>query len=119
WSTPIRRSRSPIHRRRRCRRLASRPEEHTMKEILVTWGSKYGGTEGIARMLGESLEARGKSVVTLMPATEVYDLHRFDAVIIGGALYANRWHKDARRFVTRHLRELRRVPVWMFSSGPL
>ena len=83
-----------------------------MKEVLVTWGSKYGGTEGIARMLGESLEARGKTVVTLMPAAEVYDLHRFDAVIIGGALYGNRWHKDARRFVTRHVRALRRVPVW-------
>ncbi len=90
-----------------------------MKEILITWGSKYGGTEGIARMIGESLEARGKSVVTLMPATDVYDLHRFDAVIIGGGLYGNRWQKDARRFVTRHVRELRRVPVWMFSSGPL
>jgi hypothetical protein len=38
---------------------------------------------------------------------------------VGGALYANRWHRAVRRFVRRHVDELRRVPVWFFSSGPL
>jgi menaquinone-dependent protoporphyrinogen oxidase len=40
-------------------------------------------------------------------------------VIVGGAPYNGRWHRDARRFVTRHRRELRTRPVWLFSSGPL
>ena len=43
----------------------------------------------------------------------------FDAVVVGGALYANRWHRAARRFVTRREKDLRSVPVWFFSSGPL
>jgi menaquinone-dependent protoporphyrinogen oxidase len=40
-------------------------------------------------------------------------------VIVGGALYNNRWHRDAQRFVRRHSRELGALPVWLFSSGPL
>jgi menaquinone-dependent protoporphyrinogen oxidase len=86
--------------------------------VLITWGSQRGGTEGIARMLGEALPRDG-IVAVLRPAREVRSVTGFDAVIVGGALYANRWHRDARRFVARHLRGLRRVPVWMFSSGPL
>ena len=42
-----------------------------------------------------------------------------DAVVLGGALYAGRWHKAARRFARRHGRDLRARPVWLFSSGPL
>ena len=40
------------------------------------------------------------------------------AVVIGGALYAGRWHKDARRFVRREREALRTSQVWLFSSGP-
>jgi menaquinone-dependent protoporphyrinogen oxidase len=86
--------------------------------ILITWGTKMGGTEGIARILGEQLTAADHRV-SLAPAAAVRDLAAFDAVIVGGALYANRWHRDARRFVGRHVAELRRIPVWFFSSGPL
>lgn len=86
--------------------------------VLVTWGSKHGGTEGIGRMLGEVLEDRGFEV-RMAPAGEVAELEGFDAVVVGGALYANRWPASVRRFVSRHVRELRRRPVWFFSSGPL
>ncbi|HEX5061691.1 MAG TPA: hypothetical protein VFV99_20130, partial [Kofleriaceae bacterium] len=34
-------------------------------------------------------------------------------------LYANHWHRDARKLLTHHVPELRGRPVWMFSSGPL
>lgn len=86
--------------------------------VLITWGSKRGGTEGIARTLGEALAANGHEARVLAPR-EAMHAKDFDAVIVGGALYANRWHRDARRFVNRRLRDLQRVPVWFFSSGPL
>ncbi|MCX5744142.1 MAG: hypothetical protein NT062_16760 [Proteobacteria bacterium] len=86
--------------------------------VLITWGSKRGGTEGIARIIGETLREAGLRV-ELRPASTVRGLDAFDAVIVGGALYANRWHRDARRFVARHVAALRHLPVWLFSSGPL
>jgi menaquinone-dependent protoporphyrinogen oxidase len=86
--------------------------------VLITWGSKLGGTEGIARILGDSLASQGFEI-EMRPAAEVGDPGSFDAVIVGGALYGNRWHAGARRFVRRHVNALRGVPVWFFSSGPL
>lgn len=86
--------------------------------VLVTHGSKRGGTEGIARTLADGLGAEGADV-TFAPARRAPRPDGYDAVVVGGALYANRWHRDARRFVARHERALRAVPLWLFSSGPL
>jgi menaquinone-dependent protoporphyrinogen oxidase len=86
--------------------------------ILIVYGSKMGGTAGLADLLGGALRAHGFDV-TVAPADEVRDLDAAEAVIIGGALYMSRWHKDARRFVRRHRDALQQRPVWLFSSGPL
>jgi menaquinone-dependent protoporphyrinogen oxidase len=86
--------------------------------VLVTWGTEHGGTEGIARIIGEQIRSDAVDV-DLVPANQTRGLEPYDAVIIGGALYANRWQRDARRFVLRNTKALRQVPVWLFSSGPL
>lgn len=86
--------------------------------VLVTWGTKLGGTEGIARIIGETLEGEGLNV-DIQSASMVRNVDMYDAAIIGGALYANRWHADACSLVNRNVASLRRIPVWMFSSGPL
>jgi menaquinone-dependent protoporphyrinogen oxidase len=86
--------------------------------VLVTWGSERGGTAGIGQLLAEGLRRDGLDVVA-RPVEEAGPLDGVDAVVVGGALYANRWHRKARRFVQRHVDALRRVPVWFFSSGPL
>lgn len=86
--------------------------------VLVAFGSKRGGSAGVADMIGDALrEADCEAAVC--PATGVYDLTEFDAVVVVGALYANRWHRDARRFVRRNTAALRELPVWLVSSGPL
>jgi menaquinone-dependent protoporphyrinogen oxidase len=85
---------------------------------LVVYGSKLGGTAGLADMIGHGLQRHGM-VADIRPAASVQSLDGYDAVVVGGALYAGRWHRDARRFVKRHGRDLRGVPVWLFSSGPL
>jgi menaquinone-dependent protoporphyrinogen oxidase len=86
--------------------------------ILVTYGSKHGGTEGLAEMVADGLRDEGFTV-EVVPAHRVKDLEGRDVVIVGGALYAFRWHKDARRFVKRHASELRERRVYFFASGPL
>jgi menaquinone-dependent protoporphyrinogen oxidase len=89
------------------------------RRVLVTYGSKRGGTSGIADILADALRGHGLWV-HLKPAGSVRgDIDDYDAVIVGGALYAGRWHRHARRFVRRHSAQLRDRPVWLFSSGPL
>lgn len=87
-------------------------------KLLVTYGSKRGGTEGIARMLGDAFAAHGIQT-DVRPARRVHGLEGYDAVVVGGSLYGNFWHRDARRFVRKHAEELKQLPVWFFSSGPL
>jgi menaquinone-dependent protoporphyrinogen oxidase len=86
--------------------------------VLVTWGSKRGGTARIGTMIADTLAASGYEVMAA-PIERVTSLDGFNGVIIGGALYANLWPSKARRFVNRHYAALRKLPVWMFSSGPL
>jgi len=86
--------------------------------VLVSFGSKRGGTAGLAAMIGDALTEAGCETV-VSPAKDVGELGGVDAVIVAGALYANRWHRDARRFVRRNASALRELPVWLVSSGPL
>jgi menaquinone-dependent protoporphyrinogen oxidase len=86
--------------------------------ILVTYGSARGGTQGLAEMVADDLRAEGFEV-DLLPPRQVRRLEGYDAVIVGGALYAFRWHRASRGFVRRHAAELRQRPVYFFSSGPL
>jgi menaquinone-dependent protoporphyrinogen oxidase len=88
------------------------------KHVLVTYGSKRGSTAELAAWLGDALTAEGLGV-DVLPVREARDLEGYDAVVLGGALYANRWYRTARRFARRRRRQLRERAVWLFSSGPL
>ena len=86
--------------------------------VLVAYASKHGSTEGIARHIAARLVERGaRSEVT--PAADITDLEQADAVVLGSAVYAGSWMKEATEFVDRHERALTELPVWLFSSGPL
>src|SRR5262245_60714321 len=87
-------------------------------KVLVAYGTKNGSTAGIADMIAAELAADGVAV-DVQPAAQVRSIDGYDAVVLGGALYAGRWHRDARRFARRYAAGLRTLPVWVFSSGPL
>ncbi|MFF2364764.1 flavodoxin domain-containing protein [Streptomyces sp. NPDC058122] len=86
--------------------------------VLVAYGTTNGSTAEIAERVAETLR-KGGLTARALPARSVTGVAPYDAVVVGGGLYAGRWHKDARGFVRRHRAELARRPVWLFSSGPL
>ena len=90
----------------------------TDRPILVAFDSKHGSTALIATTIAETLRESGFEVVA-SPATEVPKLDRFDAAIIGSAVYAGRWRGDAFKLLRRNEPILASMPVWLFSSGPL
>ncbi|ELS54710.1 putative Flavodoxin [Streptomyces viridochromogenes Tue57] len=85
--------------------------------VLVAYGTTNGSTAQIAEAIAGVLRKDGLTADAL-PARAVASVSSYDAVVVGGGLYAGRWHKDARRFVRRHGRALSRRPLWLFSSGP-
>jgi menaquinone-dependent protoporphyrinogen oxidase len=98
-------------------RESERGGDH-MARVLVAYGSKRGSTAEIAGWIGETLRNDGHRV-DVISASQSADVRGYDAVILGGALYGNHWHRDARRFARRHVRTLQASSVWLFSSGPL
>jgi menaquinone-dependent protoporphyrinogen oxidase len=91
-------------------------KEPTM--ILVAYASKHGSTQGIAEHITRRLTERGLPV-EIRPAEGVVDIGVPDAVILGSAVYAGSWMKEASEFARRFTDVLSAVPVWLFSSGPL
>ncbi len=64
------------------------------------------------------LRGRGLDVDVSQPE-HLFDLAPYGAAIIGSGLYLGDWLKPARAFVDDHAEALRRIPCWLFSSGPL
>jgi len=90
-----------------------------MAKVLVAYGSKMGGTAGIAERVAETLKGRGHQV-TLAPAGKVPRGTAWDAAVVGSGLYAGRWRRDAVRLLKRLGRHGEKPGrVWLFHSGPL
>jgi menaquinone-dependent protoporphyrinogen oxidase len=98
------------------RRTSTR--ERRVRHVLVAYASKHGSTREIAEAIGATL-AEGGLAVDVRAAADVDDLSGYDAIVLGSALYAAHWQRDANRFVRRHREALQQRPVWLFSSGPL
>jgi menaquinone-dependent protoporphyrinogen oxidase len=86
--------------------------------ILVAYASKHGATEGIARHIADRLTERDEPAEA-RSVTEIDAFEGPDAVVLGSAVYAGSWRKEAVEFVDAHADELAGIPVWLFSSGPL
>ena len=86
-------------------------------KVLVAYGSKYGATAEIAEEIGRKLEKTGQTIDVLQ-AGAVSSVDAYDAVVLGSAVYAGSWRKDAVAFLQTHEAALAKRPVWLFSSGP-
>lgn len=87
------------------------------KNILVAYASKYGATKEIAEKIGDVLRQSGK-LVDVFPVGVVKDLARYQAVIMGSAIYVGKWPKSAAKFMQANEKTLADRPFWLFSSGP-
>lgn len=87
------------------------------EKVLVAYASKYGATGEIAQRIGQELREAGVSS-EVEPVDQVSELAPYGAVILGSAVYAGQWLKEAAAFLTDNERALTQRPVWIFSSGP-
>jgi menaquinone-dependent protoporphyrinogen oxidase len=87
-------------------------------KVLVTYGSKHHSTAEIAERIGGQLRGAGYDV-DVEPAGSAGSPDPYDAVVVGGAVYMARWHRDARRFLKQHRKRLAQKDLWLFSSGPV
>jgi len=86
--------------------------------VLVAYASKHGSTQGIAERIAEKLRQLGKEAEA-RPLEEVSDPGSYEALVIGSALYYGSWMKEATEWIHRNQAALAKLPVWLFSVGPL
>jgi menaquinone-dependent protoporphyrinogen oxidase len=87
-------------------------------KVLIAVASRHGSTAMLADCIREELEGFGHTAHVLA-AELVEDVSGYDAVVLGSAVYAGRWLGDAKKLAARFEAELRKRPVWLFSSGPV
>jgi menaquinone-dependent protoporphyrinogen oxidase len=85
--------------------------------VLVAYGSKHGATAEIADAIAQELRGAGLDA-DCRPAGEVRGLDGYDALVLGSAVYAKRWRREARRLLARNRSAIAARPLWIFSSGP-
>ena len=85
---------------------------------LVVYASKHGATQGIAERIATKLGEAGQEAEA-RPVEAVDELTSYEAFVVGSAVYAGHWQKEASAFVQRNRTVLASRPVWVFSSEPL
>jgi menaquinone-dependent protoporphyrinogen oxidase len=85
--------------------------------ILVAYGTKHGSTREVAEVVAAELRTRGLEV-DVLPAEQAHAVGDYDGVVIGGALYAGRWHPQAKHLLLDEEDELAERPVAIFAMGP-
>jgi menaquinone-dependent protoporphyrinogen oxidase len=87
-------------------------------KVLVAVASKHGSTREIAGAIVEEL--RNSAIdADLRDVSEVNSIRGYDGVILGSAIYMGNWLPEAQSFPEHHRVALSKLPVWLFSSGPL
>ncbi|WP_029432349.1 flavodoxin domain-containing protein [Blastococcus sp. URHD0036] len=92
--------------------------------VLVTVASRHGSTRELAAALARGLTgnpaATGLDVIaSVVPVEQHPDPLRYDAVVLGSAVYGGCWLPAAREYATATASALRSRPLWLFSSGPI
>jgi menaquinone-dependent protoporphyrinogen oxidase len=88
------------------------------KPLLVAYATKHGSTHEVATAIADRLQVLGHRA-EVRAAQDVGSLSGYGGVVLGGALYMGRWHRDARRFLARHRDELAARPLAVYAMGPL
>lgn len=86
-------------------------------QVLVAYATKHGATAEIAEKIAQTFRQAGLGA-DVLPTDRVSDLTRYQAVVLGSAVYLGRWRKEATRFLKANEKALAERPVWLFSSGP-
>jgi len=87
-------------------------------KVLVTAASRHGSTREIADAIAEELR-RSTIDTECHDLGEITGIEGYDAVVFGSAIYMGNWLPEARSFAEEHRDEFSKVPVWVFSSGPI
>jgi menaquinone-dependent protoporphyrinogen oxidase len=84
-----------------------------IQKVLVTYASRFGSTEGVAKRIAATLSENGMNV-NVLPMRDANDLSAYDAVVAGSAVNSGAWLPEAIQWMRDHQAELKRKPFAAF-----
>jgi menaquinone-dependent protoporphyrinogen oxidase len=84
--------------------------------VLVAYATRFGSTRGVAERIAAQLRRAGCNV-ELHSCDTAAGIGSYDAVILGSAVFNQRWLAEADQFSRVNRDVLASRPVWLFTVG--
>ena len=85
-------------------------------KALVIYGTRWGGTTGIAEKIGDTLKKEGYLVDVLDAKLSPRSISLYDLVIVGSGIRADKWTKETLNFIEKNAELLKTKRTAMFVS---
>ena len=84
--------------------------------VLVVYGSRWGGTVGVAEKIGDALRKEAFAVDVVDARKNPMNVDAYDLVIVGSGIRADKWTKETLKFLEKNANVLRRKKTALFVS---
>ena len=85
-------------------------------KALVVYGTRWGGTIGVAERIGEEIRKAGFSVNVCDAKSKLPDVSKYNLIVVGSGIRADAWTKSALNFLDRNVETLRSKKTALFVS---
>jgi len=84
--------------------------------VLVIYGTRWGGTEKVAQTIGKAIQDQGHTVQVLDAKKAPQNIDVYDLVLVGSGLRADKWTNESGAFVEKNLEALKAKKVALYVS---
>ena len=70
--------------------------------VLLIYGTRWGGTEKVAQTIAKAIEQEGNSVDVFDAKKSPENIDSYDLVIVGSGLRADKWTKESVEFIEKN-----------------
>ncbi len=79
------------------------------KRVLIAYGTRFGSTEEISGKFAEIMRNKGLDTIVINVKRDRWPpLDQFDAVLIGSSIKMGRWTKEAKKFLKKNVKALKK-----------
>ncbi len=84
--------------------------------VLLLYGTRWGGTEKVAQAIGKTLQDEGNTVDVVDAKEAPENIDGYDLVLVGSGLRADKWTKESEAFIEKNVAALKTKKLALYVS---
>jgi menaquinone-dependent protoporphyrinogen oxidase len=84
--------------------------------VLLIYGTRWGGTEKVAHTIAKAIEQEGNSVDVFDAKKSPQPIDTYDLFVVGSGLRADKWTKESLEFLDKNKEVLKTKKIALFVS---